>query len=138
MGSLLGKQLFPCFVPKYLGLPVLTKYFVKNCSFVSWAKYQFSLFYFNFGPLLHLQYLKIHMEAFPQSWRYGKYLSFATKVNPAQLFWDQTRPIIIWFWNYLSSKNVLICGHNATCIPTRWVLGIFTPKHPKKAFFLGK
>ena len=28
-------KLFFCFVPKYLGLPVLTKYFVKNSLFVS-------------------------------------------------------------------------------------------------------
>ena len=28
-------KLFFGFVPEYLGLPVLTKYFVKNCFFVS-------------------------------------------------------------------------------------------------------
>ena len=33
------------------------------------------LFYLNFRPLLHLQYMKIHIEAFPQSCRYGKYYS---------------------------------------------------------------
>ena len=71
-----------CFSPKYLGLPVLTKYFVKNSLFVSWGKPQFSLFYPNIGPLLHLQYMKIHKNTFPWSCRYGKYRSFATLVTP--------------------------------------------------------
>ena len=70
-----------CF-PKYLRLPVLTKYFVKNCLFVSWGRPQFSLLYLNIGPLLHLQYTKIHKKAFSQSYRYGKYLSFAALVTP--------------------------------------------------------
>ena len=43
---------------------------------------QFLLFYPNFGPLLHLQYMKTHIEAFPQSCRWGEYLSFAILVNP--------------------------------------------------------
>ena len=67
-----------CFSPKYLGFTVLTKYFIKNYLFLSWGRPQFSLFYPNFGPLLHLQYMKIHKTAFPQSCRYGKYRSFAT------------------------------------------------------------
>ena len=49
---------------------------------MSWGRPQFSLFYPNIGPLLHLQYLKIHKKAFPQSYRYGKYLSFAALVTP--------------------------------------------------------
>ena len=36
------------------------------------------IFYFNFGPRLNFKYTKIHIEAFPQSCRYGNYLSFAT------------------------------------------------------------
>ena len=68
--------------PKYLGLPLLTKYFVKKCLSVSWGRPQFLLFYPNFGPLLHLQYMKIHKNTFPWSRRYGKYLSFATLVTP--------------------------------------------------------
>ena len=52
-----------CFSPKYLGLPVLTKYFVKNYLFLSWGRPQFSLFYPNFSPLLHLQYMKIHKKS---------------------------------------------------------------------------
>ena len=47
---------------KYLGLPVLTKYFVKNYLFLSWGRPQFSLFYPNFGPFLHLQYMKIYKK----------------------------------------------------------------------------
>ena len=49
---------------------------------MSWAKHTFLLFYLNFGPLLHLQYMNIHIEAFPQSYRYGKYISFETLVTP--------------------------------------------------------
>ena len=74
--------LFFCFVPKYLGIPVLTKYFVKICLFVSWGRLNFLLFYLNFRPLLHPQYMKILIKAFQQSCRYGKYLSFATLDTP--------------------------------------------------------
>ena len=49
---------------------------------MSWGRPQFSLFYPNIGPLLHLQYMKIHKKAFPQSYRYGKYLSIAALVTP--------------------------------------------------------
>ena len=34
-----------------------------------------------FGALLRLQYMQIHIEAFPQSCKYGRYLSFGTLVN---------------------------------------------------------
>ena len=71
-----------CFSLKYLGLPALTKYFAKHYLFLSWGRPQFSLFYPNFGPFLHLQYIKIHKKTFPQSCRYGKYLSFATLFTP--------------------------------------------------------
>ena len=40
------------------------------------------LCYLRFGPLLHLQYMQIHIEAFPQNCRHGKYLSCATLVTP--------------------------------------------------------
>ena len=40
-----------------------------------------SVFYFNFEPLLHMKYMQIHIEAFPQSSRYVKYISFATLVT---------------------------------------------------------
>ena len=79
--NFVNNLVFCFFPPKYLGLQVLTKYFVKHCLFLSWERPQFSLFYPNFGPLLHLQYMKIHKKAFPQSCRYGKYLSFATLVT---------------------------------------------------------
>ena len=69
------------FFPNYSGLQVLTKYFVKNSFFVSWGSPQFWLFYLIFGLILHLQYMKIPIEAFPQSFRYGKYISFATLVT---------------------------------------------------------
>ena len=50
--------------------------------FVSWGRPHFSVLTLNFGPLLHLHYIKIHIEAFTQSWRYGRYISFATLVTP--------------------------------------------------------
>ena len=76
------KNLYSVFSPKYLGLPVLTKYFVPKKLFVSWGRPSFLLFYLNFGPLLHLQYMKFTKKAFLQSCRYGKYCSFATLVTP--------------------------------------------------------
>ena len=80
------KKLLFCFSPKYLRLPVLAKYFSKNYLFLSWGRPQFSLFHPNFGPLLQLQYMKIHKKAFPQSCRYGKYLSFATLFTQITVF----------------------------------------------------
>ena len=52
------------FSPKYLGLPVLTKYFVKQNCFLSWGRPPFLLFYPNFGSLLHLQYMKFTKKLF--------------------------------------------------------------------------
>ena len=76
--------------PKYLGLPVLTKYFVKkNICLCPEEGLNFLLFYPNFGPLLHLQCLKINIKAFPQRYRYGKYLSFATLVTPITELGDE-------------------------------------------------
>ncbi len=49
---------------------------------MSWGRPQFSLFYPNFGPLSHLQYMEIHKNTFPWSCRYCKYLSFAALVTP--------------------------------------------------------
>ena len=70
------------FCPLYLGIPVLTKYFVKIYLFVSWGRPQFLLFYLNIRPLLHPKYMTIFIKAFPQSFRYCKYLSFATLDTP--------------------------------------------------------
>ena len=78
-----------CYFPKYVGLPVLTKYFVKNCLFVSWRRPQLLLFYPNFGPLLHIKYVKIHKKAFSQSCRYGKHLSFETVFNSITVLWAE-------------------------------------------------
>ena len=70
--------LFFCFVPKYLGIPVLTKYFATIWLFLSWGRPPFLLFYPNFRPFLHPKYIKNLIKAFLQNCRYGKYLSFAT------------------------------------------------------------
>ena len=54
--TFVNKLVFSFFSPpKFLRLPVHTKYFVKNCLFVSLGRPQFSLFYLNVGPLVHLQ-----------------------------------------------------------------------------------
>ena len=50
------------------------KILVKNCLFVFWDKLQFLLFQLNFGQ--HIQYIKIHIKIFPESYRYVKYFSF--------------------------------------------------------------
>ncbi len=46
---------YSIFLPKYLDLPVQTKYFIKNSLFVSWA-------YPNGKPLLHLKWLVLIIE----------------------------------------------------------------------------
>ena len=69
-------KLFFCLVPKYLELPVLKNIFCKKKLFVSWGRPHFLLFYLNFGPLLHLHFMKIHIDAFPQSCRYSKVHDF--------------------------------------------------------------
>ena len=56
--------LFFCFVPKYLGIPVLTEYFVNNCLFPSWGRPPFLLSYPNFWPLLHHKYKKCSLKPF--------------------------------------------------------------------------
>ena len=56
-------KLFFCFVPR---ITSSYKISCKNCLFVSWGRPQFSLFYHTSGPLWHLQYMKMHIEAFPQ------------------------------------------------------------------------
>ena len=64
-----------CFFPlKYLGLPGLTKYFVKN-----WGRTKFSLFYPYFRLLLHLQYMNIQKKAFLQSCRCCNIFHLQTK-----------------------------------------------------------
>ena len=128
-----------CF-PKYLGLPVLKKYFVKNCLFVSWGRPQFSLFYPNIGPLLHLQYLKIHKKALPQSYRYGKYLSFAALVTPitflgaeqfafpCTLFFAELQ--LKKFWAWAETKTGLCWGRitakASDTFQTFWIFNMFT------------
>ena len=50
--------------------------------FASWERPSFLLFQPNFGPLLHLKYMKFTKKTFLHRCRYGKYLSFATLVTP--------------------------------------------------------
>ena len=75
-------KLFPCFFPKYKGLPDLRKYFIVFfCVLSTELRLNFwGGVYPNFEPFLQLKYMKIHIKACPQNCRYAKYLSFATSV----------------------------------------------------------
>ena len=57
------KKVFACFVPNYIVLTVLTKYFIKQISFVSWVLPQFPVFYPHFEPLFHLKYITVNIES---------------------------------------------------------------------------
>ena len=74
--SILRKTNILFFSPKYLGLPVLTKYFVKKNSLCPEEGLNFC--YFN----LTLGHFFTFNTWHSQSCRYGKYLSFATFVTP--------------------------------------------------------
>ena len=55
------------FVPKYLGLPVLTRYFMKKMFVCVRTSASFFLFsYPNFDALVHLQWMQIHIHIFLQ------------------------------------------------------------------------
>ena len=56
---------------------------------MSWAKPQFMFCFTIFEPLLHLQYMQIHIEAFVQKLRYIKYHSFATQVTLVTVLGDE-------------------------------------------------
>ena len=49
---------------------------------MSWSRPQFLLVYLNFGTPLHLQYMNISVEAFPQYFRYGKYFFICNLSHP--------------------------------------------------------
>ena len=59
---------FFCFVPKYLGLPVHTKYCVKNCLFVSWGRpecyFSFTLDHFYTYTVLDMANI-FHLQSHP-------------------------------------------------------------------------
>ena len=65
--------MFIGYIQKLDGVVLLVTY--PSTNFIS-----FSIF-FVLMPLLHLQYIKIDIEAFSQSCRYGKYLSLFTPVT---------------------------------------------------------
>ena len=106
--------LFFWFFQKYLGIPVLTKNFVKICLFVSWGRPQFLLFYLNFRPLLHPKYMNILIKVFPQRYRYGKYLSFATFDTPVTVLGDEqfVFPCKVFFLRQTTAEEVLSMRRN--------------------------
>ena len=74
------------------------------------------VFYINFGPFLHLQYRKIYIEAFLQSVRYSKYLSFATLVNPVTVVGGWALCIsLISFFCRTSAEELLSMSRNQNC-----------------------
>ena len=84
-GQFCEKLIF-CFSPKYLGLTVLTKYFV-NKNVVCFLRKALifvilSYLWSTFTPSIH----DIHKKAFLQSCRYGEYLSVATLVIHIPVF----------------------------------------------------
>ena len=103
--------------------------------FVPWSKNQLLLFHLNFGPLLHLQHIKTHIEAFPQSCRYGKYLRCSCLGGWAictLLLWFFLDKLLLkkFFFQGYKPKLVFL-GQNKTKkvfdeFQTFWIFRIFT------------
>ena len=112
---------------------------------MSWGRPQFLLFYPNFGPLLHLQYLKIHKKAFPQS-----YLSFAALVTPitflgaeqfafpCTLFFAELQ--LKKFWAWAETKTGLCWGRITAKASDEfqriWIFDMFTCSNSIPSFVL--
>ena len=117
---------------------------------MSWGRPQFLLFYPNFGPLLHLQYMKIHKKAFSQSCRYGKYLSFATLVTPITVLGAEqfAFPCKVFFakvqlkkfWAWAETKTGLCWGRITAKasdeFQTLWIFNMFTCSNSITSFVL--
>ena len=105
----------------YLGLPVLTKYFVIFNCLCPEEGLNFCFVYLYFGPLLHLQYMNIHIQNFSKSCRYGKYYSFETLIThvtvlgaekflfPCKSFFFAELQLKM-FWPLAETKNTLCLG----------------------------
>ena len=75
------EKLILCFSPKYIGLPVLTKYiFLKQLCPEEGRNFCYSNL--TLGHFYTFNTWNSHKKIFSQSCRYGKYLSFATFVTP--------------------------------------------------------
>ena len=118
---------------------------------MSWGKPQFLLFYPNIGPLLHLQYTKIHKKAFSQSYRYGKYLSFAALFTPitvlgAEQFAFPYKFILAElqlkrFWAWAETKTCLCWGRITAKasdeFQTNWIFNRETKKEKHHIYRVG-
>ena len=80
-GKFCEKLIFS-FSPKYLGLPVPTKYFVKNVCLCLEEGLHFCCFNLTLGHFYTFNTWNSQTKNFPQSCRYGKYHLFATLVTP--------------------------------------------------------
>ena len=118
---------------------------------MSWGRPHFLSFYLKFGPHLHLQYMKIHIEAFPQNCRYGKYLSFATLVTPItalglsnlnslQSFFSSAKLQLKKFWAWAETKIGLCWGRITSKasdeFQTLWIFNMFTCSNSIPSFVL--
>ena len=109
------------------------------------------LFSLNFGPLLHLQCMNIQIEAFPQSCRYGKYLSFASLVNPITVLGAEQFAIpcniafaklqLNKFWAWAETKKTDLCWGRITAkasdkFQVLWIFNMFTCSNSIPSFQL--
>ena len=83
MWSLLWIHFFFCYVPKYLGIPVVTKYFKTFVCLCPEVGLDFCYFTLTFS---HFYTQNTWQFSFPHSCRYGKYLSFANLRCPCNGF----------------------------------------------------
>ena len=118
---------------------------------MSWGRPQFLLFYPNFGPLLNLQYMKIHKNTFLWSCRYGKYLWFATLVTPitvlgAEQFASPYKLILAElqlkrFWAWAETKTGLCWGRITAKasdeFQTNWIFHRETKKEKHHFYCVG-
>ena len=118
---------------------------------MSWGRPQV---YTNCGLLLYLQYMKIHIEAFPPSCRYGKYLSFASLVTPitvlgveqfaipCKVFFCRTSVQFssVQFWAWAETKTGLCWGRitakASDKFQTVWIFNMFKCSNSIPSFVL--
>ena len=94
--------------PKYLGLPVLTKYFVKIVCLCPEEGLNFRYVTLTLGHFDTYNAYKFTKKAFPESCRLGKYLSFATLVDPITVLGaEQFSFPCYFFFCQTSAKEVL-------------------------------
>ena len=102
---------------------------------------QFLLFYLNVGPHLQLQYMKIHVEAFPQSCRCLSYVSFATLFCRREAkFFFFAKLQLKKFWAWAETNTGLCWGRIKAKVldefQTFWIFNMFTRLNSIPSFVL--